>query len=212
MSLRAASVLVCLQFTQVKVLIPSSAGGFLVTFPLSQLWASGFTGKTSVLVIWQSVHSIADNSCGSTSRCYDYRSVIPAVLYRRFCLRYHTDIHFGSKRRNGHPVTPCSFISLFRILLHQPSEHPMHIFRLHLSEEGIVLVILPAFHFVPYSDGDGVLFLEIIRFIIRNPVSCYGNILNSLLWKDQTHSRLDLLQNRSLNFFPFNICFSDIPE
>ena len=47
--------------------------------------------------------------------------IFPAVFYRRFCLRYHTDIHFGSKRRNGHPVTPCSFISLFLVFYSPPA-------------------------------------------------------------------------------------------
>ena len=156
---------------------------------------------------------IADNSCGSTSRCYDYRSVIPAVLYRRFCLRYHTDIHFGSKRRNGHPVTPCSFISLFLVFYSPPAfRHIPCIFSVCICLKRIVLVILPR---IPFRSilGWGRRFIpEIIRFIIWNPVSCYGNILNSLSCGKIKHIAAWIYYKTKLEFFPFNICFSDIPE
>ena len=140
-------------------------------------------------------------------------SVIPAVLYRRFCLRYHTDIHFGSKRRNSHPVTPCSFISLFLVFYSPPAFWNIPcIFSICIRLKRIVLIIFPC---IPFRSilGWGRRFIpEIIRFIIWNPVSCYGNILNSLSCGKIKHIAAWIYYKTKLEFFPFNICFSDIPE
>ena len=116
---------------------------------------------------------------------------------------------FTSVRRGGTVIQSLHIVSYpsSRILLSTSLlEHPMHI-SICICLKRIVLVILPR---IPFRSilGWGRRFIpEIIRFIIWNPVGCYGNILNSLSCGKIKHIAAWIYYKTKLEFSPLISAF-----